>query len=299
MTETSSSVAPKIVPVSSRASLSASNRTQHRLRQLVLYLLLILGAMVMLIPFAWMISTSLKTSEFVLTMPPKLIPHSATLDSYRRLFELYPIGRMLFNSLFVAVLTTLGQLITCSMAAFAFARLKFRGRDLLFLLYLATLMVPFQVTITPLFILMRIFGWINTYQGLILPGVFSAFGTFLLRQAFITIPSEYEESAYLDGASPLTVFVRIILPLSKPALATLAVFAFMGSWNGFLWPLFIVRDPQLMTLPVGLATLQGRWLTEWNLVMAGTVITVLPMMIVYLFAQKYLVKGFVMSGLKG
>ena len=264
-----------------------------------LYVLLIMGGLVMIVPFAWMISTSLKSGQYVLSMPPQLIPNPATLDSYRRIFELYPIGRMLFNSLFVAGLTTIGQLITCSMAAYAFARLKFRGHNFVFLLYLATLMVPFQVTITPLFILMRIFGWINTYQGLILPGIFSAFGTFMLRQAFMTIPTEYEEAAYMDGASPLTIFLKIILPLSKPALATLSVFAFMGSWNSFMWPLFIVREETLMTLPVGLATLQGRWLTEWNLVMAGAVITVLPMLLLYLFAQKYLVQGYVMSGLKG
>lgn len=267
--------------------------------KLLLYLLLILGGLVMIVPFAWMVSTSLKSGAYVLSMPPQWIPNPATLESYRRIFDLYPVGRMLFNSLLVAGLTTLGQLLTCSMAAYAFARLKFRGQNLVFLLYLATLMVPFQVTITPLFIMMRIFGWINTYQGLILPGVFSAFGTFLLRQAFMTIPTEYEEAAYMDGASPLTIFLKIILPLSKPALATLSVFAFMGSWNAFLWPLFIVREEMLMTLPVGLATLQGRWLTEWNLVMAGTVITVLPMLLLYLVAQKSLVQGYVMSGLKG
>jgi multiple sugar transport system permease protein len=267
--------------------------------KLLLHLLLILGGLVMIVPFAWMVSTSLKSGEYVLSMPPQWIPSPATLESYQRIFDLYPIGRMLFNSILVAGLTTLGQLITCSMAAYAFARMKFRGHNLIFLLYLATLMVPFQVTITPLFILMRIFDWINTYQGLILPGVFSAFGTFLLRQAFLTIPTEYEEAAYMDGASPLTIFLRIVLPLSKPALATLSVFAFMGSWNAFLWPLFIVREETLMTLPVGLATLQGRWLTEWNLVMAGTVITVLPMLLLYLVAQKYLVQGYVMSGLKG
>jgi multiple sugar transport system permease protein len=267
--------------------------------KLLLHLLLILGGLVMIVPFAWMVSTSFKSGEYVLSMPPQWIPSPATLESYQRIFDLYPIGRMLFNSILVAGLTTLGQLITCSMAAYAFARMKFRGHNLVFLLYLATLMVPFQVTITPLFILMRIFDWINTYQGLILPGVFSAFGTFLLRQAFLTIPTEYEEAAYMDGASPLTIFLRIVLPLSKPALATLSVFAFMGSWNAFLWPLFIVREETLMTLPVGLATLQGRWLTEWNLVMAGTVITVLPMLLLYLVAQKYLVQGYVMSGLKG
>ena len=278
---------------------SMLQQTSKRFGTFLLYILLIMGGLVMIVPFAWMVSTSLKSGEYVLSMPPQWIPQPATLDSYRRIFEMYPVGRMLFNSLLVAGLTTLGQLFTCSMAAYAFARLKFRGHNAVFLLYLATMMVPFQVTITPLFIMMRIFGWINSYQGLILPGVFSAFGTFLLRQSFMTIPTEYEEAAYMDGANPLTIFLRIILPLSKPALATLSVFAFMGSWNSFLWPLFIVREETLMTLPVGLATLQGRWLTEWNLVMAGAVITVLPMLLLYWFAQKYLVQGYVMSGLKG
>lgn len=274
-------------------------KLNKRLLRVLLYILLIASGSMMIIPFAWMVSTSLKGGGSVLIMPPQWIPNPATLDNFRRIFELYPIGRMFFNSMLVAVLVTLGQLVTCSMAAYAFARLKFRGQNAVFLLYLATLMVPFQVTITPLFIMMRIFGWINTYQGLILPGVFSAFGTFLLRQSFMTIPTEYEEAAYMDGASPLTIFLKIILPLSKPALATLSVFSFMGSWNSFMWPLFIVREETLMTLPVGLATLQGRWVTEWNLVMAGSVITVLPMLLLYLFAQKSLVQGYVMSGLKG
>ncbi len=272
---------------------------RQRLGTGLTYLLLLGGAAIMLVPFMWMVSTSLKANEFVLTMPPQFIPQPATLDSYRRLFDLFPIGRMFVNSLFVALAVALGQLVTCSMAAYAFSRMQFRGRDALFLVYLATLMIPFQVTITPLFILMSRLGWINTYQGLILPGVFSAFGTFLLRQAFLSITVEYEESAVLDGANPFTIYWRIILPLAKPALATLGVFAFMSSWNSFLWPLFVVRDELLMTLPVGLATLHGSWLTEWNLVMAGTLITVVPMAIVYLFGQKYLVRGFVTSGLKG
>ena len=146
---------------------------------------------------------------------------------------------------------------------------------------------------------MRYLGWINSYQGLIAPGIFTAFGTFLLRQFFLTLPRDLEEAAFIDGATHLTVFLRIILPLARPALATLAVFAFMGSWNSFLWPLFIVRNEELMTLPVGLATLHGRWLTQWNLVMAGSVITVIPMLIIYLFAQRYFVRGVVLSGVKG
>lgn len=277
----------------------AVKRTAKILKQIGLYLLLFIGAAIMLVPFLWMLSTSLKTGQYVLTMPPQFFPKPLTIDSYKRIFELYPMGRMLLNSLIVAILTTLGQLITSSMAAYAFARMHFRGRDTIFLIYLATLMVPFQVTITPLFILMRIFGWVNTYQALILPGIFSAFGTFMLRQSFMTIPVDYEESAILEGASPFVIFSRIILPLSTPTLATLAVFAFMSSWNSFLWPLFAVSDMEMMTLPLGLATLKGRWITEWNLMMAGTVISVIPMMLVFLFAQRYFIKGFVMSGLKG
>jgi len=284
-------------------SIRANSWPAARLLRLVsrgsLYALLIIGASFMLVPFLWMLSTSLKADEYVLSMPPQLIPRPLTTRSYTQLAELFPIGRMFFNSAFVAVLTTLGQILTCSMAAYAFARIQFKGSNVLFLLYLATLMIPSQVTITPLFILMRYLGWINTYQGLILPGVFSAFGTFMLRQFFLTLPKELEEAAFIDGASHWTVYRRIILPLAMPALATLGVFSFMGSWNAFLWPLFVVRDLEMMTLPVGLSTLHGRWLTRWNLVMAGSVITVLPMLLVYLLAQKYFVRGVVMSGIKG
>lgn len=276
-----------------------SNAQRGGASRSIVYFLLILSALVMLVPFVWMLSTSLKGTQYVLNPVPQFIPDPVTLESYSHLFELYPVGGWVVNSLLVAVLATIGQLITCSMAAYAFARMRFRGNNLVFLLYLATMMVPFQVTVTPLFILMRNLGWINTYQSLILPQIFSAFGTFLLRQSFQTIPRELEEAAFLDGASHWTIYTRIILPLSQPALATLAVFAFMGSWNAFLWPLFVVNDPSLMTLPVGLSLLRGEHLTQWNMVMAGGVITVVPMLIVYLFAQKYLVKGFVTSGLKG
>lgn len=274
-------------------------RYLHFARQAVLYAVLVISGLFMIVPFLWMLSTSLKVDQYVLTMPPQFIPRPLTLDSYVRLAELFPIERMFLNSTLVATLTTVGQLVTCSMAAYAFARMRFKGSNSLFLVYLATLMIPSQVTITPLFILMRYLGWINTYQGLILPGVFSAFGTFLLRQFFLTIPRELEEAAFMDGASRWTVYRRIILPVAKPALATLGVFSFMESWNAFLWPLFVVRDVELMTLPVGLAALHGRWLTQWNLVMAGTVITVVPMLAAYLLAQQYFVRGVVLSGIKG
>lgn len=266
---------------------------------LVSRLLLLLTGLSMLVPFLWMLSTSLKADALILAFPPQIWPTDPTLASYTRLTELFPISRLFMNSIVVALIATAGQLLTSSLAAYAFARITFRGRNVLFLLYLATLMIPFQVTITPLFILMRLLGWINSYQGLILPGVFSAFGVFLLRQAMLSLPIELEEAALIDGASPWTLYGRIIMPLTRPALATLAIFAFMGSWNSFLWPLFILRDEALMTLPVGLATLHGRWLTQWNLVMAGAVITVGPMLIVYLLAQRYFEQGVVLSGLKG
>ncbi len=268
------------------------------LKKGLFYLILILGALVMIVPFVWMISTSLKTQGATMVLPPEIIPSDINWGNYMKVTQAFPVLRFLGNSLLVASVSTVGQLILCSMAAYAFARLKFRGRDFLFLLYLATLMVPAQVTMTPQFILMKYLGWINTYEGLILPGMFNAFGTFLLRQFFISIPRELEEAAFIDGASHFRVYWQIILPLAKPALATLTVFAFMQSWNNFLWPLIIVSDSDMMTLPLGLSMLQGRWETDWNLMMAGVVISVLPVLAVYLFAQKYFIQGLTMGGLK-
>jgi multiple sugar transport system permease protein len=277
---------------------NGSSTPLRRVKRATLYVAVVTLSLVMIIPLLWMLSTSLKGDQYVLRMPPQFLPSPATFSSYKQLVELLPIGRMFLNSLFVALATTVGQLLTGSMAAYAFSRMRFRGSGVLFLIYLGTLMIPFQVTITPLFVLMRVFGWINTYQAIILPGVFTAFGTFLLRQFFMTIPRELEEAAFIDGASHWTIFWRIILPLSKPALATLGVFAFMASWNAYLWPLFVLNNTTMMTLPVGLASLHGRYLTRWNLVMAGSVITIIPMLIVYLLAQKHFVRGVALTGLK-
>ena len=269
------------------------------LKTIFLYAALLVVAATMFVPFLWMISTSLKADQFVLSMPPEFFPKPLIFESYQRLLEILPFGRMLGNSIMIAVLVTIGQIITSSMAAYAFARMEFRGKNVIFLVYLATMMVPSQVTIVPLFILMRYLGWINTYQAIISPMVFTAFGTFLLRQSFLTIPKELEEAAFIDGASHWTVYWKIILPTSRPALATLAVFAYMQAWNAYLWPLFVTNDENIMTLPVGLSLLHGRYLTEWNLVMAGAVVTVIPMLIIYLIAQDYFVKGVVTSGIKG
>jgi multiple sugar transport system permease protein len=265
---------------------------------LLRYLVLCAGGLLMIIPFLWMLSTSLKPTGVALSMPPQIIPRQPTLESYRRVAETVPILRMLMNSVIVTMFAVAGQLVTSALSAYAFARMHWRGRDAVFLLYLATLMVPAQVTITPLFILVQRLGWVDTYQGLIAPGLVSAFGTFLLRQAMLGVPREYEEAAFLDGGNHWTVFRHVALPIVQTSLATLTVFAVMGTWNSFLWPLFITRNERLMTLPVGLAMLHGRYTTEWSMVMAGAVITVLPIILVYLLAQGAFVRGVALSGLK-
>lgn len=277
---------------------SAGSIWERKSSAVLRYILIVFGAGTMVIPFLWMISTSLKAPGSVLTLPPEIIPTSPTLESYRQVADAIPIVRMVGNSLIVTGATVVLQLTTCALAAYAFARMRWKGRDALFILYLTTLMVPGQVTITPLFILIAELGWINSYQALILPAATSAFGTFLLRQAMLSIPREYEEAAFLDGATHWTVFRTIILPMSRASLATLAVFAAMGAWNDFLWPLIVLNDPDKMTLPVGLSLLQGRYVSDWNMIMAGAVISVVPIVIAFFAAQRAFVNGMVSSGLK-
>ena len=269
------------------------------LRRAPLYLALTGVAALMLFPFGWMIATSLTSDSQLFVTPPQLIPAPLVPDNYVRVAEAFPIGRFLVNSLLVAGISTSLQVGTSAMAAYAFARLRFRGRDVLFLLYLATLMVPLQVIIVPLFIEMRLLGLVNSYPGLILPAIASAFGTFLLRQAFLSLPRELDEAAFIDGASHWTVFRRIVLPLAGPALATFGIFAFMASWNSFLWPLVVTSSQDLFTLPVGLSNLHGRYETAWNLVMAGSTISVIPIVAVYVIAQKHVIRGVALSGIKG
>lgn len=277
-----------------------SKKTKRRpiINKILFYLLLIVGASIMLIPFLWMISTSLKPDGATMVMPPEFVPNEPTTKNYEQVTQQFPMMRFLWNSIVVAVLTTIGQMIFSSMAAYAFARMQFRGRDKLFLLYLATMMVPTQVTMIPQFILIKQFGWLDSYPGLIIPTMFAVFGTFLMRQAMLGIPRELEEAAFMDGANHFQVFYRVCLPLIKPMIAALGIFTFMQSWNNFLWPLIVVSNQELATLPLGLSLLQGRWATDWGLMMAGVVISVLPILIVYLFAQKYFIQGMTMSGMK-
>ncbi|MDP4176160.1 MAG: carbohydrate ABC transporter permease [Bacteroidota bacterium] len=255
-------------------------------------------AIMTLAPFIWMILTSLKDMNDIYIYPPKLFPSKLHFENYQNSFEAAPFGRYYLNSLVVALSVTIGQLITCSMAAFAFARLKFKGRDILFYIFLGTMMVPYNVTMIPSFMVLYWLGWIDSFKALIVPGLASAFGTFLLRQFFITIPKELEEAAYIDGSSRFGVLRRIIIPLAKPALATLAIFTFMGTFNDFLWALVVVNSDEMRTVQLGLSIFRDRYLTQWDLLMAGSVTAVLPILIVFFFAQKYFIQGITLSGLK-
>ncbi|MGB3910750.1 MAG: carbohydrate ABC transporter permease [Pseudolysinimonas sp.] len=269
----------------------------HRATRVVLYVVVIVGAAIMFFPFLWTIITSI-TPGAGLTVAPALIPSDPSLAAYQQLFAERPFARVVLNSLGIATVTTLVQLFTSATAAYAFSRLPFQGRGVVFAVYLATMMIPLQVLIVPLFVELRTFGLINTYLGALLPTFASAFGIFLLRQAVNQVPRELDEAATLDGAGHFRIFFSVILPNIRPALATLTVFAFMGSWNSFLWPLVVLRSPELHTLPVALAALQGQYVTQWDIVMAGSVVSVLPMLALYVFAQKYVIQGVASSGLK-
>ncbi|MBN1895174.1 carbohydrate ABC transporter permease [bacterium] len=249
-------------------------------------------------PFLWMILTSFKDLGDIFVYPPKWLPAGLHPENYVRAFQAAPFGRFYLNSLAVALTVTAGQLVTCSMAAFAFARLRFRGRDLLFYIFLGTMMIPYHVTMIPSFMILHRLGWIDTYKALIVPGLASAFGTFLLRQFFLSIPKDLEDSAYIDGCSRFGVLWRIILPLSKPALATLAIFTFMGVFNDFIWALVVINSEEMRTVQLGLAVFRDRYVTEWDLLMAGSVTATLPILMVFFFAQKYFIKGITLSGLK-
>jgi multiple sugar transport system permease protein len=263
------------------------------------YAVLVLCAAALVGPFVWMVLASLKTDADIKTLPPSLWPDPVTGDNYSRVVEAFPFWRFARNSVLVAVVSTTLQLLIASTAAYAFARIEFRGRGALFGLYLATMMIPLQVIIVPLFIEMRNLQLVDTFAGLILPTLVSSFGVFLLRQAFAALPRELDEAAFIDGAGHFRVFARVLLPLIGPALATFAVFAFMATWNSFLWPLVITQaSDRHVTLPVGLARLNGRFSTDWNVVMAGSVLTIVPIVAFYLVAQRWVIRSVAYSGLK-
>ena len=276
-----------------------SGRRHGRGRRLVGYIALIGLAVAALLPLAWMVSTSLKTDTDVFSYPPQLIPHELHWQNYTSLWDDLPMTRWIVNTMAVSGVVVAGQLLFCSMAAYAFARMQFRGREVIFYLFLGSMMVPYQVTLIPAFVLISKLGWIDTYQALIVPSLSTPFGIFLLRQFFLTIPKELEEAARVDGAGYWRIYARIILPLATPALLTFAVFSFIGMWGDFLWPLVVINSPEKMTLTVGLNYLNSTYQTDWPRLMAGDVVSLLPLMAIYALAQRYFIQGIAMTGLKG
>ena len=287
-------VRPSVRPTLKRDTRAGTRRT---VGFVLLHVVMIIGALLMFFPFLWTIITSISPGAG-LTLAPALFPDDPSLAAYQQLFTERPFGQVIVNSLLLAVITTLVQLFTSATAGYAFSRLPFRGQGVVFAIYLATMMIPLQVLIVPLFSELKAFGLLNTYLGALLPTFATAFGIFLLRQAINQVPRELDEAATIDGAGHFRIFWTIILPNIRPALATLVVFAFMGSWNSFLWPLVVLRSPELQTLPVALAGLVGQYTTQWDVVMAGSVVSVLPMLALYIFAQKYIIQGVASSGIK-
>ena len=263
------------------------------------YLVLAAGAFIMVFPFVWMIIASLMTAGEIQLRPPVWLPAAPQFSNYSDLAQSIPMGRLYFNSLFTSGLIVFGVLLSSSLAGFAFAKYRFPGREFLFYLILATMMIPFFVTLIPVFFIVRQLGWIDTYQGLVVPGLTSAYGIFLMRQFIITLPDELIDAARIDGASELRIFWRIIVPLVKPALATLGTFTFIGSWNAFLWPLLVVNSRELMTLPLGINTMKSLYADNTNLLMAGTAVSVIPMLVLFIFLQRYFIQGIALTGLKG
>jgi multiple sugar transport system permease protein len=263
------------------------------------HLVLIPIAAVMVIPLVWMLVTSLQTLDETRHYPPALVPTSLEFRNYTDVLQQAPFARWFVNTLIVTIVVVLGNLLFCSLAGYAFARIRFFGREVVFVMILATLMVPFQVVIIPTFLIVRDFGLIDTLGALILPNLVSAFGIFMLRQFFRTLPIELEEAARIDGASRLGILFKIVLPLSGPALATLAVIMFLWTWNDFLWPLITIYSESHMTLQLGLATFQGAHQTNTNLLMAANVMSMIPVLLLFFFAQRYFIRGIATTGLKG
>jgi multiple sugar transport system permease protein len=276
----------------------APRRSRRRLPFSPWHLFLAPVAAVMLVPLIWMVILSLETKPEASSFPPVLLPTGLHFGNYSATWNAVPFGHFFNNSALYSLATVAGNLVFCSLAAYAFARIKFFGRDVLFVVLLATLMVPFQVLLIPTFLIVKKLGMVDSIGGLIMPNLCSAFGIFMLRQFFRTLPIELEEAARIDGTSRLGILIKIVLPLSMPALATLAIIQFLWSWNDFLWPLIIINTASHAPLQLGLSTLQGAHSTEWNLLMAGTVMSQLPILVVFLLAQRWFVRSIAFTGIK-
>lgn len=257
-------------------------------------------AILMLFPLLWLLSTSLKSPiEDIFQFPPQLLPSQPTFNNFVRVWQTNPFGRYLFNSTLIAVLTVGLNLLFCALAAYPLARLEFQGREIIFTAIVTTIMIPFQIVMIPLYILTVQMGMKNSYLGIIFPAIASAFGIFLLRQAFQGVPKELEEAARIDGCSELGIWWNVMIPAIRPALVTLAIFVFIGSWSDFLWPLIVIDRPEFYTLPLGVAMLAGTFSLDWRLIAAGSIISIAPILILFLFLQRYIVPTETGSGVKG
>ncbi len=277
-----------------------SKRARKTVSTTFWYIALGATAVMVMLPYIWMVSTSLKGSEEVFAYPPNWIPQAWRFQNYVDAWNAAPFGRYFFNSALAAVAVTVGQLITCSLAAFAFARMEFKGKSVVFTLFLSTTMISTQVTLVPSYLVLKNLHWLDTYQALIVPFLANAFGVFMMRQYFMTLPKELEEAAKLDGCGRLRFLWQILLPLSKPIIASQALFAFMGNWNSYLWPLIVTTSAHMRTLQIGLryfVSQEGG--TQWGLFMAATVFVSLPVVIFYLIIQRSFVEGIATTGLKG
>jgi putative chitobiose transport system permease protein len=264
------------------------------------YLVLGAIALIMLLPLLWLVSTAFKSpTEDIFQYPPQFIPEQFTIENFLKVWDTEPFGKYITNSVIVAVLTVGLNLLFCSLAAYPLARLEFPGRDALFSAIVATILIPFQIVMIPLYILTVQLGLRNSYIGLIFPAIASAFGIFLLRQAFLGVPKELEEAARVDGCSEMGIWWHVMLPAVRPALVTLAIFVFIGSWSDFLWPLIILDDPNYYTLPLGVARLAGSFSLDWRLIAAGSVISIAPILAVFVVMQRYIVPSETGSGVKG
>ena len=261
-----------------------------------IYAFLFLGAISIAIPYVWMLATSIKPVEEIQSYPPSFLVKHPTPAPYQDLFRLIPMMRYIWNSIYVSGLVTIANLFFCSLAGYAFAKHRFFGRDKIFFILLGSIMIPWQVNLIPGFILMIKLGWLNSYKALIVPAMAGVFGVFLCRQFIMSIPDDLVDAAKIDGCGEFTIYRLVILPLIKPVLATLAIFTFLQQWNSFIWPLIVINSGEMRTLPLTLSVLNGQFGTRFAMVMAGAVVATTPMLVVFLFFQRYFIKGITMMG---
>ncbi len=289
----------KSSPLSQAAPTHIARQIRINWQHVILHGLLLAGALLVILPFLWMLSTSLKDMSEVLTATPTFWPRNWRWENYTKVFTQVPFARFYLNTIIVTVGRVVGQLIFASMAGYAFARLSFPGRNFFFIMILAVMMIPGQVTLVPNYILMKYLGWLDSFKGLIIPGLFSAFGTFLLRQFFLTLPKDLEDAAVLDGCNPFQVYYWIALPLARSALVAFGLIVALWSWNDFLWPLIITNKTQMQMLSVGMAYFRGQYVSSVSVMMAAATVATIPMVVAFLFVQRQIIEGITMTGMHG